>query len=260
MLNSFIRTFIVCLLLLCCTSFCFAQARGKSLTDTTAKKIPLQDTTAGKKNKTPKPPYIHQFRLGFDVSRIAFNLMYPSRQGYELQADYAMRGKLYAAAEAGFGHGKINYPNLQYTTNSYFVRLGIDQSVLDRIGPLDFDMAFIGVRYGMSIGNRSDATYLVPSPFGLPDSGFVAGQSFVAHWGEIVGGVKVELGKGIFAGWNFRGKFLMNSGIFKDLAPNYIAGYGKGDKSTVFDFNFYVSYAIRWNKKAAAAAAAVLTK
>jgi hypothetical protein len=259
MLKSFIRTFIVCLLLLFCNAICFAQARGKGHTDTATKKIPLQDTT-GKKNKVPKPPYVHQFRLGFDISRIAFNLMYPSRQGYELQADYALRGKLYAAAETGFGRGKINYTNLKYTTNSYFVRLGIDQSVLDRIGPLDFDMAFIGVRYGMSIGNRSDATYLVPSLFGPPDSGSVAGQSFVAHWGEIVGGVKVELGKGIFAGWNFRGKFLVNAGSFKELAPNYIAGYGKGDKSTVFDFNFYISYAIRWNKKAAAAAAAALTK
>ncbi len=31
----------------------------------------------------------------------------------------------------------------------------------------------------------------------------------------------------------------------------------KGDKSTAFDFNFYFSYAVRWNKKTAAATAAV---
>lgn len=256
MLHRPIRNFIVCLLLLSASPFCFAQAQGKGLSDTATKKISLQDTSARKK-KESKPPYIHQFRIGFDVSRIAFNLMYPSRQGYEIQADYALRGKLYAAAETGFGRGKIDYEKLKYTTNNYFVRLGIDQSVLDRLGPNDFDMAFIGVRYGLGIGNRSDATYLVPSLFGPPASGTIPSKSYVVHWGEITGGVKVELGKGIFAGWNFRGKFMLNSGIFKELAPNYIAGYGKGDKSTVFDFNFYFSYAIRWNKKTAAGTAAV---
>lgn len=247
MLHRYFRITIICLLMWCSAPSGMARAQSAAATDTAARPAAPQDTASGK--KVPKPPYIHQLRIGFDISRIAFNLMYPSRQGYEIQADYALRGKLYAAAETGFGRGKIDYPKLKYTTDNYFVRLGIDQSVLDRLGPSDFDMAFIGVRYGLGIGNRANATYLVPSLFGPPASGEIPGKSYVVHWGEIVGGIKVELGKGIFAGWNFRGKFLLNSGTFKELAPNYIAGYGKGDKSTVFDFNFYFSYAIRWNKE-----------
>jgi hypothetical protein len=39
---------------------------------------------------------------------------------------------------------------------------------------------------------------------------------------------------------------MFNPGIFKELSPNFIPGYGKGDKKTAFGFNFYVSYAIRW--------------
>ncbi len=246
MQQRFILALLTCLILLGAAPANPAQAQGRNTTDTAAA-APVQDTTATK--KAPKLPYVHQFRLGFDMGRIAFNLMYPSRQGYEIQADYAMRGKLYAALETGFGRGKIDYPNLKYTTNSYFVRLGIDQSVLDRLGPLDFDMAFIGVRYGLGVGKISEATYLVPSLFGPPAEGTVPGRNYTVHWGEIVGGIKVDVGKGIFVGWNFRGKFMFNAGTFKELAPNYIAGYGKGDKSTVFDFNLYLSYAIRWNKQ-----------
>lgn len=245
--QRFIPLLTACLVLLCagvCPSPVWAQATLPS--DTTVA-TPAPDTAATK--KLPKLPYVHQFRLGFDLGRVAFNFMYPSRQGYEIQADYAMRGKLYAAAEGGFGRGRIDYDNLKYTTSSYFVRIGIDQSVLDRLGAYDFDMAFIGVRYGIGMGQLSEATYLVPSLFGPPAEGSVPGKNYTVHWGEIVGGIKVEVGKGIFVGWNFRGRFMFNAGTFKELAPNYIAGYGKGDKSTVFDFNLYLSYAIRWNKQ-----------
>lgn len=198
--------------------------------------------------KTPKLPYIHQFRFGFDISRIAFNIMYPSRQGYEIQADYALRGKLYLAAEAGLGKGTINYDNLKYTNNGFFVKFGVDNSFLDILSSSDFDMAFLGARYGVGIGKRSEATYFVPSPFGPSVSGSVPAQNFMVHWGELTGGIKVEFWKGFFAGYNLRMRFMLNPGVFKELAPNYIPGYGKGDKSVTFDFNFYISYALRWGK------------
>ncbi len=194
-------------------------------------------------------PYVHQLRIGFDISRIAFNLMYPSRIAYEIQADYALKGKSYLALETGLGRGKVDYENLKYNSNGYFLRLGIDQSLLDRLHINDFDMAFIGVRYGMGIGSRNEAHYFVPSPFGKGSSGTVPGQNFMVHWGELTAGIRVEVWQGLFAGWNLRAKFLLNSGVFKELAPNYIPGYGKGDKSTVFDFNFYISYALRWQHK-----------
>jgi hypothetical protein len=229
--------------------FCMVRGQSRpSPADSAKAAVGKTDSAALKPAKEPKPPYIHQFRVGFDISRIPFNIMYPSRQGYEIQADYALRGKLYLAAETGFGKGKIDYDNLKYTTTGYFFRVGVDNSFLDRLSPRDFDMAFVGIRYGMGIGKRNDAEYSVPSIFGPPATGSVPAQSFVVHWGELVAGIKVELWKGIFAGWNFRAKFLLNSGVFKELSPNYIPGYGKGDKSTAFDFNFNFSYALRWGK------------
>jgi hypothetical protein len=66
---------------------------------------------------------------------------------------------------------------------------------------------------------------------------------------EVTGGMRVELVKGLMAGWNVRGKFLLNTADFRDLAPLYVAGYGRGEKNAVFDFNLYLGYAIRWRKK-----------
>jgi len=248
-MNSYFIKYLICLLLLYGVwSPCFSVAQTRRDTVIAPAKdtiIATADTVSGKK-KLPKPPYLHQLRIGADISRIAFNLMYTRKQAYEFQADYALRGKLYIAAEAGFGRGKVDYDNLKYDTDGTFIRLGVDNSILDRLGETDFDMAFIGARYGLGIGNRSEAHYKVSTIFGGSAEGVIPASSYTAHWGEILGGIKVELWKGIFAGWSARAKFLFNSGSFKELAPSFIPGYGPGDKSTAFDFNMYLSYTFRW--------------
>jgi hypothetical protein len=193
-------------------------------------------------------PADHQVRFGFDISRIAFNLANTSRYSYEMQADYSRNAKLYMVAEAGWGGSTTDYEHLKYKGSNFFLRAGVDQSLLDRMGLTDFDMAFLGIRYGIGLGNRSEASFLVPSPFGPPAQGTEPAESYIVHWGEVTAGVKVEMWKGFFAGWNMRMKFLLNPGRFERLSPSYIAGYGKGDKTTAFDFNFYLSYALRWKR------------
>ncbi|MFT4061346.1 MAG: DUF6048 family protein [Edaphocola sp.] len=217
-----------------------------SRTDTGA--APVDSLKNTSKTKAPKPPYVHQFRFGFDMARIAANIMYPSRQSYEVQADYLLRNNVYLAGEAGMGKGKIDYDNLKYTAKGFFVKVGVEKQFLDIVGKKDFDIGFLGIRYGAGPGKRTDATYVVTSRFGAVSEGTVPAQNYIAHWGEITGGLKVEIVPHVFLGWSFRMRFLLNPGTFKELAPNFIPGYGQGDKTTAFDLNYYISYALRWGK------------
>ncbi|HET8574403.1 MAG TPA: DUF6048 family protein [Edaphocola sp.] len=198
--------------------------------------------------KLSRQPEIHQVTIGFDFGRILFNNLFPSRKGYEMQVDYNWSDNLYFAAETGWGRGKIDYAFLKYTTKGTFIRLGVNKTLLGRLGPNDFDNAFIGVRYGMGFGHMSDAAFSVSSPFGGSSDGEVPGQNYFVHWGELVGGLKVGFWHNLYAGWTVRGKFLFNPGTFGNLSPNYIPGFGKGDKNTIFDFNFYLSYGIQWRQ------------
>lgn len=224
--------------------FSFSLAPWVATAQTVAK-----DSIAASTVPVPKPPSgYRQLRLGADIGRFVFNAMYPSRPSWEVQADYTLGDKSYLALEAGWGHSKIDYPNLSYSNNSAFIRMGIDRSLLEKLGEKDFDIAFIGFRYGNAVGNRNEATYRITSTFGKVASGTVPAQSYWVHWGEVNAGIRVEVIPHLFLGWNLRLKFLLNPGTFEELAPNYIAGYGSGDKATAFDFNFYTSYAIRWKK------------
>lgn len=205
------------------------------------------DSTTTKK-KEPKPPYIHQLRFNLDVARLATNFIYPDKKGFEFAIDYKLRGKNYLVAEGGWGKNKVDYTNLQYDNTGSFIKLGIDKNVVDVLNDKDFDVFFIGIRYGMGFGQRSTATFLVPSYFGPPEVGTSEAENYLIHWGEINAGVRVEILENWFVGWNVRVKFLLNAGEFKTLAPSYAPGYGKGDKSTFTGANLYLAYALRWKK------------
>lgn len=224
-----------------------AITKAKNTDSISKKKTALIDTTA--KKKEPKPPYIHQFRIGVDVARITYNFLYPDKPGYELQLDYLLRKGNYAVLEGGFGKNKVDFETLKYDNKGSYFRLGIDKNVLTILNVKDFDIFFIGLRYGMAFGSISEARFLVPSFYGPSIEGTTPGSNYFIHWGEINAGLRVEVLKNCFVGWNIRLKFLLNSGQFDALAPSYVPGYGKGDKTTNFDGNFYVSYALRWGGK-----------
>lgn len=191
----------------------------------------------------------HQLCIGVDVFQPFMSSLVSYRTGYEISADYYIKNEVYGVFETGWGDAKVDYTDLAYTSNNNFFRIGINKSLFPRINAKDWDMAFIGVRYGMAFIQRSAATYTVVDSFWGNSSGTLPSSNITGYWVEITGGMRVELVKGLCAGYTVRGKFRLNDKAFKELAPVYIAGYGKGDKNSIFDFNLYISYAIRWNKK-----------
>jgi hypothetical protein len=192
----------------------------------------------------------HQFRVGIDISKPIINAFIKDRQAYEFEFDYYHKKELYFVAEGGWGSADVtdSAQQLVYNTTNTFFKAGVNKAMLSRISNKDWDMAFIGLRYGMALIQRSAATYTTYDNFWGSTIGTVPAKSYSAHWFEITGGVKVELFEGIFTGWNVRARFMLNRKSFSELPPSYIAGYGRGDKGSIFDFNFYLNYAIRWRK------------
>lgn len=195
-----------------------------------------------------KADSFHQLRFEADVFKPIMFSRSADRKEYGFNVDYYWKKELYFVLEGGAGNARLQYSDLQYNTRNTFFKAGINKGILNRLSTRDWDMAFIGLRYAMAPINRGAGTYAVVDSFFGSTNGVIAPQNITAHWVEVTGGVRVELIKGFFAGWNVRGKFRLNGKKFTELPPVYIAGYGKGDKNSVFDFNFYIAYAIRWKK------------
>lgn len=217
--------------------------------------VPVWAQEEAEEEEPPKAVVVdsmHQLRFGFDLSRVLFNQLQKDlekRTSYEFEVDYFLKKDLYVVAEGGFGNASLTYDDLAYDSRNIFFRAGINKSLLSRLSQDDWDMAFIGLRYGLGIGERGSATYTITDSTWGSVGGSVPATNFNAHWIEITGGVRVEVARNIFIGWNVRGKFMLNFRQFQELPPYNIAGYGKGEKNTIFDFNILLSYAIRWDRK-----------
>jgi len=229
----------ISLLFVCCSASVFAQADTVAMDTTTLAKIKKKDSAG------------HQLCIGIDVFHPVINQFLTGRRANELEFDYYLHNEFYAAMECGWGGSDVNYPDLIYSTKNTFIRLGFNKTILPRDNPKDWDMMFFGLRVGVADIKRTRTTFNVTDSLwgNTIDTSIAPSHPFVAVWAELTAGMRVAVIKNIFAGWNIRGKFMMNGKSLSDPTPLYIAGYGRGDKNTAFDFNVYISYAIRWNRK-----------
>lgn len=187
--------------------------------------------------------------IGIDIAQPITGNIAGDRQSYEIQVAKSMNKGNYAIAEIGYGSLNFDQPNLAYASSNFFTRIGLDKSLLSRQGPEDFDIAFVGVRYAFAYINRSEARYTIVDPVWGDSKGSIPKNNFAMHWFELTGGVKVELFSGFFTGYIIRGKFLLYNKGDKGLPAYYVAGYGKGEKKSLFDFNVYLSYGLRYRTK-----------
>ena len=207
------------------------------------------DTASPAEVKAPEMIVGHQLRFSFDISKPIYNLTQETSKSYEGAVDYYIGKEVYGVLEMGAGNSVYEYADLSYRSSNSFVRVGVDKTLIKRLSGNDWDAAFIGVRYGLAFINRSDASYTITDSLWGTTSGTIPASTFTAHWAQVTGGVRVELLPHLMAGWNISARFMLNEKAFGELSPVFIAGYGKGDKSVAFDFNFYVCYALRWGGK-----------
>lgn len=225
--------------MLCCSALpAYAQTTDSTSTkdSTNKQKIKLED-------------HRHQLRIGVDIVPFIKNSLSTDHSAYNIQVDYYFRKEVYFAMEAGFGSSNKTDSFLSFTTSNPFIAVGVDKCMLTRLRKNDWDMAFIGLRLGFAPIHRGEATYITNDFYFGKTHGTIPSTNFMANWVELTAGIKVELLKDFFAGWSVHGRFLISGTALKELPPTYIAGYGRGDNTTAFDFNFYVSYAIRWHRQ-----------
>lgn len=184
------------------------------------------------------------YRIGIDLSKIVSSSLAKDYKAFEFTSDVHYQNDLYAVLDFGFGNSKVENKNLTYNSKNYFLRLGLDKTFFSKDFKGDMDNAFVGLRYGASFANRSSANYFIQDTIWGNSTGTIPASHFVIHWVELTGGFRVEVMKHIFFGWNIRVKTFLNPSKFKELPPNYIAGYGRGDKNTAFGYNFYLMYGL----------------
>lgn len=203
-----------------------------------------------KKKYKPKRPeqYIHMkgIRFGMDVTRPFQDLWTKgNRYGTEFSADMEIWPNLFPVFETGYERLNIKTPYVDYSGNGSYSRIGIDYNFLQPQNEKDKDILFIGFRYGFALARQQVNQYAIDSYWGS-ETGSFGNQTFAAHWGEILLGLKGEVFHNFYMGWSIRGKVKISD---KKLTPPvyFIPGYGKAEKGFNLDLTYSLYYNIPWD-------------
>lgn len=211
----------------------------------------LAISTKAEEKKPPKAEkYWHEtgLRLGFDVSR-PFQSYWTKgdRWGGEVMGDLEVSPDVFVVAEAGWEQFKMKQPHVDYSSNGSYLRLGVDYNLLHvPTEKNDKSTLYFGLRYGFGPSSQTVNSYSIDNYWGT-SSGSFAKQNYMNHWGEVVFGMKAEVLKNLYLGWNVRVKFLFGQGDIGMPPAYFAAGYGTNDTNSNFDFNYTIMYSLPFN-------------
>lgn len=206
------------------------------------------------KNSGVKPvyPLMHSVSVGVNFFDGVMLLAGQKHASLDVWGELSLHNWLQPVVELGIGFAD-NRPeegNFHYKGKpSFYGKLGVNYNFLYK-GDSDYQM-HIGLRGGYSSFRYEITDVSVNSPYwGQGNSFSIPGQKAHALYGELLGGIKVKIWKGISMGWDFRYKFKFNSSKGSNSDPWFIPGYGT--KSPI-SASFSLIYTIPMGKKRAEA-------
>lgn len=198
-------------------------------------------------------PDVYGLRIGTDLLKASRNFWDKNYKGFEFTADYRYNKKWYLAAEAGYEDRFMEDDQLTFTTSGMFLKLGAEKNFHQNWLDMD-NLIFIGGRYGLSYHNQTLHSYRVNTGNAYFDEEMqypeLKSTGLMAHWLELVIGIKVEVANNLYVGMNARLKGLLYQTQPDGFENLYYPGFEQKYSGNIgVGFGYTVSYMIPFKKK-----------
>lgn len=242
-----IRRLQILLLLFFCSCFVYSQETYSSSTNTDTDTAAY--VVAPKINQFQKPVF-RGFSAHFDIATPIIGLLSSSTDIYsfEGQVDVNLFDRLFPIVEVGYASViKTLDAGSKYQSHSPYFRIGLNYSlfkVYDEEGNAKVikNYPFIGIRYAIAPMNyMMDDITISDDYWGGEEYRNYSELLNLAGWVEIVGGIRMNLYKGITLGWSVRYKAMLHSYATDKSFLWYVPGYGESSSSS-FGFNYTIGY------------------
>ncbi len=197
--------------------------------------------------QSPDTAKVYGLRLGLDIARIGWYFNTPSETGAELSADFEVYPNVFAIFEGGFNSVSFEKENYTYSLRGNFYRIGVDYNFLKTDEKPNNHMIYAGLRYGFSPYIQHFDNAIIPSELW---GDFITSEEYrqIAHWIGLTGGIKVQVLKNFYLGWNIQYNFIITS--FKDEPdPFLIPGFGHLKENRPVTVHYSLLYTIPFFKK-----------
>ena len=132
-------------------------------------------------------------RIGYNAGSFALFLLEPSRQIHTFSVDYEFKQDVYPVAEFGWQKVDLSKDAYNYRSGGVFARVGVDKNLFKYDNPVDYDMGFAGVRYGMARFTHSASDIDIEEGYwGNLEDAEVPEKQLNAHWISVGGGLRAE--------------------------------------------------------------------
>lgn len=206
-----------------------------------------QEVTTEKKD-TSAHFQIHGIRLEADVSPIVTRFLNGGDvHSYEAAVQVDINHKYYPIFEMGYaGANRLTASAMNYQGNALFYRLGFDFNIIKQKKEVKKQLNnifLVGGRLGFTqFDYNLTHIELTNDYWGAPEISNMNDISTTKLWFEIVAGVRVEITRNVFIGWNIRIKNMLTKDKAGDFKPWHIPGYGINGDGSVWAFNYLLGY------------------
>lgn len=194
-------------------------------------------------------------RFGADASKLIRTFFDDQYSGFEINADYRLKKKLYIAGEIGVEEKTDVTEYLNITTQGSYIKGGIDYNMYENWLDMD-NMIYTGFRLGASSFNHTLNSFNVytTNQYWEPQFSSNEAQKFdalTAVWLELIIGMKAEIFNNLYLGLNIQLKAKVTDTEPNNFTNIYIPGFGKTFDSAGLGagYNYTISYRIPLYKK-----------
>lgn len=161
---------------------------------------------------------------------------------FEIGLNCRLKNRFYPTLELGIAQAEASANGGRHKGFGGFGRVGLDINCLKKHAT-SRNAILAGIRIGTSLQDydlgrvsQNDNYWQMASTREFPH------QFRADVWGEIVGGIHVQIWEGLAMGWYIRLKILMTrKSDAENVMPYYIPGFGYRDQSN-WGFNYYIGW------------------
>ncbi len=195
---------------------------------------------------------IYGLRVGLDLSNPLRSILNKDRKAMEITADFRVKPNLYVASEIGYLDQFTNEVKYDFQTKGSYFKLGVNYNVYKNWLDMDNEI-YVGMRYGYSNFSQSVSNIIINTenslpPFEQPQT--INYDNLNAGWLEFIIGIKAEVYKNLYLGFQFSGNKLLSQKKPENFQNLYVPGFNRVFlNKTGFGFNYTVSYRFPLFKK-----------
>ena len=192
-------------------------------------------------------PWWNGFRVELDIAAPIFSAIGLS-ESYtsEGAVQFNLKHKYFPVVELGVSgiRNKASVNGAKFSTDGMFGRIGADVNLLKyKPGkPFANNLFLVGGRVGMSSFSYDLMNITITDDYwGTTEVRNFSNTPATKWWIEVVVGMRVEIVRNVFLGWNVRMKSLLGTNTEGKIYPYFVPGYGVSQSSN-WAFNYTVGY------------------